>query len=177
VFLKILLVLALIVAAVLLYAATKPNAFRLQRSIVINAPPEKIFALLNNFHNWKQWAPQDKEDSTMQRTYSGPESGTGATSDWDSKGSAGKGRMEIIESIQPNKVSVKVDFVKPFAAHGINEFTLQPSGASTQVTWNWTMRSSMVYMLNVTSIFVNIDKKMGEHFETGLRNLKTTAEE
>ena len=175
-FLRIVFIFALIVVAILLYAATKPSTFLLQRSIVINAPPEKVFVLINDFHNWNQWAPQDKEDPTMQRTFAGPNSGIGATSDWDSKGSAGKGHTEIVESASPSKVSVKVEFAKPFVAHAVNDFTLQPSGTGTQVTWHWSMQSSMVYVLNLTGIFVNTDKKMGEHFEAGLKNLKAAAE-
>lgn len=89
--LKVVAFVTLVIVAVLLFAATKPNAFRVQRSIDIHAQPEKIFVLINDFHNWTLWAPQDREDSTLRRTYSGPLSGKGAASQWDSTGKAGKG--------------------------------------------------------------------------------------
>jgi hypothetical protein len=95
--LKIIIVFAALVAIVLAFAATKPKIFTVQRTINIKAP-DKIFELVNDFHNWSGWAPQDKEDPTMKRTYSGAVSGKGAVSEWVSSGSAGKGRMTITES-------------------------------------------------------------------------------
>ena len=165
---------ALLLGAVLLYAASKPNIFRVERSQNIEAPPEKIFALINNFHNWPLWAPQDREDATMRRAFSGPESGAGAVSEWTSSGSAGGGRMAIIESAPGQKISVQVDFVKPLAAHNINQFTLQPSGNVTRVTWS--MQGTNLFMMKFMSVFVNMDRMAGKHFESGLENLKAAAE-
>jgi hypothetical protein len=67
-----------------------------------------------------------------------------------------------------------VDFVKPFEAHNLNQFTLEPDGTSTKVTW--TMQGTNVYMTKVMSVFVNVDRLMGKHFETGLSDLKAIAE-
>jgi hypothetical protein len=74
----------------------------------------------------------------VSRTYSGAANGKGAVSEWNSNGSAGKGRMEITESVFPSKISIKVDFVRPFEAHNTNEFTLEPTGALTKVVWTIT---------------------------------------
>jgi uncharacterized protein YndB with AHSA1/START domain len=163
-----------VIAAVLAFAATKSKTFHVQRSITIKSPPEKVFALINDFHNWSGWAPQDKEDPTMRRTYSGTASGKGSVSEWNSTGNAGKGRMAIIESVPSKMISIKVDFVKPFQAHNLNEFTLEPDGALTKITW--TMRGSNLYVMKIMSIFVNMDSVVGKHFESGLNNLKTVAE-
>ena len=171
---KIVFVLVVLVAVILAYAATKPDMIQITRSTIIKASPERIFALINDFHNWIRWAPQDREDPTMTRTYSGPTSGVGSISDWESKGSAGKGRMSITEASPPTKISIKVDFVKPFEAHNLNQFTLDPDGSSTKVTW--TMQGTNVYMTKVMSVFVNLDRLMGKHFESGLGDLKAIAE-
>ena len=141
---------------------------------MINAPPEKIFALINDFHNWSLWAPQDREDSTMKRTFSGSASGTGAVSNWTSKGTAGRGSMSITESTPPDSIVIQVDFLKPFRAHNVNEFSLEAGGASTKVTW--TMQGANLFFMKIMSIFVNMDRVMGRHFETGLDNLKAVAE-
>jgi hypothetical protein len=109
--LRIIIVAAVLIAAVLVFAAMKPSTFHLQRSITIKAPSEKIFPLVNDFHKWSAWQAQEKDDSGIQRTYSGPAAGVGAASEWQGSGSTGKGRMLITES-----VSVAVDFVKPFQA-------------------------------------------------------------
>ena len=172
--LRIVVLPALLLGAVLLYAASKPDIFRVERSRNIEAPPEKIFALINDFHKWPRWAPQDREDATMHRTFSGAERGVGAVSEWTSSGSAGRGRMAIIESAPGQKVSVQVDFVKPLAAHNINQFTLQPSGSTTRVTWG--MQGTNLFMMKFMSVFVNMDRMAGKHFESGLEDLKVAAE-
>ena len=173
--LRIIIIVAVLIAAVLALATTKPKTFEVQRSISIKAPREKIFALINDFHSWSGWAPQDKLDPTMNRTYGGAANGKGAVSEWNSTGSAGKGRMSITESVPPSMISIKVDFVKPFEAHNINEFTLEPDGALTKVTW--TMHGTNLYIMKIMSIFVNMDRIVGRHFESGLDNLKTVAEQ
>jgi uncharacterized protein YndB with AHSA1/START domain len=172
---KIVIIVAVLIAALLAFAATKPKTFRIQRSMSIKAPPEKIFALINDFHSWSGWAPQDKEDPTMSRTYSGAAFGKGAVSEWNSSGSAGKGRMAIVESVPSSMISIQVDFVKPFEAHNINEFSLKPAGGLTEVVW--TMHGTNLYIMKIMSIFVNMDGVVGKHFESGLYNLRTVAEQ
>jgi uncharacterized protein YndB with AHSA1/START domain len=174
VLLKALVTAGVIIAGVLLFAATKPDIFRIQRAVMINAPQAKIFPLIDNFHNWSQWAPPDMEDPTIQRTFSGPASGVGAVSDWTGSGSTGKGRMTITKSVPPENISIMVDWAKPFQAHNLNEFTLEPQGAATKVTW--TMNGTNVYMMKVMGVFVNMDRFTGKHFETGLANLKIASE-
>jgi uncharacterized protein YndB with AHSA1/START domain len=172
--LKIILAILFLIAAILVFAATKPDTFRIQRSMVIQAPPEKIFPLINDLHNWPQWAPQDREDATMKRTFGGPESGVGATSTWSGSGNTGRGQMTITSSAPPGSVVVTVDFEKPFQAHNINEFMLEPDGASTRVTWK--MHGPNLYVMKLMSVFTNMDRVMGKHFETGLENLKQVAQ-
>jgi len=169
------LVVVVAIVFVLAFAATKPKIFTVQRTINIKAPPDKIFAFINDFHNWSNWAPQDKDDRTMKRTYSGSANGKGAVSEWVSGGSAGRGRMTIIESTPPRMISVQVDFVKPFEVQNINEFTLEPAGNSTEVTW--TMRGTNLYIMKLMSVFKNMDSVAGKHFERGLENLKAVAEQ
>jgi uncharacterized protein YndB with AHSA1/START domain len=161
-------------AAILVAAAMKPNTFMIERSIVIQAPPGKIFPLIDDFRNWSQWAPQDREDPSIMRTYSGAPSGMGAVSNWTSSGSAGSGQMSITESVPPSKVVISVDFAKPFAAHNVNTFTLDPEGASTKVTWK--MQGTNLYFMKVMSMFSSLDRMLGGHFERGLKDLKDTAE-
>lgn len=172
--LKLFAALVVLVFAVLVFAATKPDTFRIQRSIIIQAPPEKVFPLLDNLHNWPQWAPQDQEDPTMQRSYIGPESGVGAVSDWKGSGSSGKGRMTIVESAPPRSITIDVDWVKPFTTRNVNQFTLEPDGSSTRVTWS--MQGPNLFPMKLLSVFTNLDRVMGKHFEDGLANLKVRAE-
>jgi uncharacterized protein YndB with AHSA1/START domain len=161
-------------AGVLGYAATKPNAFRIERSATIDAPPEKVFALINDLPSWVTWSPFERLDPALKRTYSGPSAGVGATYAWEGNNQAGKGRMEIAESSPPSKVLIKLDFDQPFEAHNIAEFTLEPKGDSTIVTW--AMHGPSPYVMKVMTLFFSMDDMVGKEFETGLANLKTVAE-
>jgi uncharacterized protein YndB with AHSA1/START domain len=162
------------VGAVLAYATTRPDSFTVQRTATIKAPPDKIFALINDFHSWPAWSPWEKLDPAMQRTHGGAAQGKGATYAWVGNSKVGEGRMEILESTPPSKVSIKLDFIKPFEGHNTADFTLQPQGDSTQVTW--VMYGPAPYITKLMGIFVSMDEMIGKDFEEGLGNLKTVAE-
>jgi uncharacterized protein YndB with AHSA1/START domain len=176
---KILIVIVAVIAAILIFAATRPNSFHVERSITIHAPADKIFPLINNLQAWESWAPDDRKDPTTKTTYSGPASGVGAVSEWDGKGSGGKGRAQIRESVPARKVSVMVDFVRPFEAHNLNEFKLEPQpagpgGEATKVTWS--IDASNLYAMKLVGVFFNIQREFGKHIDQGLGNLKSVAE-
>lgn len=163
-----------LLAALLGFAATRPDTFRVQRATSVKAPPEKIFALINDFHSWDSWSPWEKMDPTMKRTHSGAANGKGAVYEWEGNNKVGKGRMEIMDTSPPSKVTIKLDFVKPFEGHNIAEFTLEAKGDSTNVTW--AMYGPSPYIARVMGIFFNMDNLIGKDFETGLANIKTVAE-
>lgn len=169
------IVLVALVAGVLAYAATKPDTLRVQRTTTIKAPPEKIFALINDFRSWGAWSPYEKKDPAMKRTFSGAASGQSAVYEWDGNGNVGRGRMEILESSPPAKIAIKLDFIKPFEGHNIAEFTLEPNGDATRVTW--TMSGPSPYIGKVMSVFLDMDRMIGTDFEAGLANLKAATEQ
>jgi hypothetical protein len=168
-------IIALALAALLGYAATKPDTFRVQRSATLTAPPERIFPLVNDFHNWASWSPWEKLDPFMKKTHSGAASGRGAVYEWEGNKKVGKGRMEIIEESIPSKITIKLDFFKPFEAHNTAEFTLAGRGDSTDITWAME-NGSQPFMFKVMGVFVNLDNMIGKDFETGLANLKGIVE-
>ena len=173
-FIKILLVIVVLIAAILAFAATRADTFRVQRSAVISAPSDKIFPLIDDFHNWATWSPYEKLDPAMKRTLSGEPSGKGAVYAWEGNSKAGEGRMEIIESTSTSRVVIKLDFLKPFEAHNTAEFTLQPQGDTTRVTW--AMYGPAPFIAKLMGLFFSMDKMIGKDFETGLNNLKTRTE-
>lgn len=168
------IVVVVAIVAVLGLAALKPNTFRIQRATTIKAPPEKIFALIDDFHAWGSWSPWEKVDPSMTRTYSGTGSGKGAVYAWEGNRDIGQGRMEITEMAPPSRVVIKLDFLAPLEAHNTAEFTLNPKGDSTDVTWAMYGPNSFVGKL--IGVFLSMDKMVGGMFETGLANLKTVAE-
>ena len=169
----IVLVVVVAVAGLLAYAAMKPDDFRVQRSIAIKAPPDKVMAVVGDLKGWTAWSPYEKKDPGMKRAYAGTPSGKGAIYEWDGNKDVGRGRMEILEST-PSKVVIKLDFITPFEAHNTAEFTAQPQGDSTNVTW--AMYGPSPYMAKVMQTVMNMDKMIGTDFEAGLQSLKTVAE-
>ena len=173
-FKTIAIVVVVLIAGILAYAATQPDKFRVQRSTSIKAPPEKIFALINDLHSWGSWSPWEKKDPAMKRTFSGAASGKGAAYAWEGNSNVGEGRMEIVDASPPSKVTIKLDFVKPMEGHSTAEFALEPKGDSTNVTW--AMYGPNSYLAKVIHIFMSMDKMIGDDFEAGLANLKSVAE-
>lgn len=171
---KTALVVAFLVAAVLLYALTRPDTLHVERSVTVNAPPEKIYPLINDYRNWSAWSPYEKKDPAMKRTFNGPTSGKGAVYAWDGDKNVGKGRMEIVDTSPSSKITIKLDFERPFEANNVVNFTIQPTPTGSNVTW--AMDGPMPCISKLMSVFINMDTMIGKDFEAGLANLKTVAE-
>lgn len=154
-------------------AVAKPGTFRVQRTRRIQAPPEAIFALIEDFRRWPAWSPYEKLDPEMRKTYSGPATGRGSVYQWQGNRKAGEGRMEIVETVPSSVVRIQLDFLKPFEGHNTAEFTLVPEGDATLVTW--AMFGPLTLMARVMSVFCSMDRLMGKEFETGLENLGAAA--
>ena len=169
----ILIVIAVAVAAVLAYAASKPDTFMVRRSASIAAPPEKIFPMIEDLRAQSTWSPFEK-DPNMKRTHSGAPRGKGAVYAWDGNRQVGAGRIAITESVPSSKVVLLLDMVRPFKAHNTVEFTLDRIGAGTNVTW--AMQGRQPYMAKVMGLFLDCDKMCGGMFEEGLAKLKVLAE-
>jgi len=168
----VLIVIALI-AALLFFAASQPSDFQIHRYVMIKAPPEKVFPLIEDFHRWVEWSPWENIDPDLQRTYSGAPKGEGALYAWEGK-KTGAGRMEIMRTLPPGEVFIKLDFEKPMKAHNSVEIMLEPEGADTRV--DWTMKGEHDFMGKLMNLFMNIDRLVGRDFEKGLAQLKAVAE-
>jgi len=167
----ILIVLALIV--ILVYASTRPDTFRVERSATFITTPDKVFAQINDFHNWGAWSAWARMAPAMSKTFSGAASRVGPTYAWQGN-KVGQGSMEITESMPNSKVMMKLDFLSPMEAHNIAEFTIHPEGNGTRLTW--AMYGPSPFISKLFGVFVNMDKMIGKDFEVGLANLKTVVE-
>ena len=171
---KIAIAVAVIVAGVLGYAATRPDTFRVERTATVKAPPEKIYPLIEDFRAWTGWSPWERLDPGLKRTYAGAPSGVGAEYAWDGDRNVGKGRMRIVEAAPPSRVVIQLDFEKPFEGHSVAQLTLAPAGDGTVVTW--AMRGENRFVGKLISVCMSMDRMIGDQFETGLANLKALAE-
>jgi uncharacterized protein YndB with AHSA1/START domain len=167
-------VLAIAIAVVLILAARKPDTFSVRRAIAVSAPAEKVFPLINDFHQWGSWSPYENKDPAMKRNYDGPASGKGAVYGWEGNKNVGSGRMEILDVSAPSKIVIKLDFFAPFEGHNTAEFTMLPQGNATNVTW--LMHGPAPFMSKMMQVFMNLDHMIGKDFEVGLANLKRITE-
>jgi hypothetical protein len=173
--LYILIGIAAIVALFVGVVAMQPPDFRVARTTKIAAPASAVFTQVNDFHNWNAWNPWGKIDPEMKQTYEGASEGVGAIYSWVGNGHVGSGRMTITESRPSDLIRIKLEFLKPFAATNTAEFTLQPEGDKTALTWS--MAGKKNFMTKAFHLFMDMDKMIGGQFETGLADIKAIAEE
>lgn len=171
---KILLGLAAVVVVLLVVIATRPGRYEVKRSLQMKAPPSVVYAQVSDFHAWDGWSPWDKMDPAMKRTYGEVASGVGATYSWVGNDQVGEGKMTITEAKPGERVTIDLEFIKPFASKTVTEFTLAGSGEGTNVTW--AMSGENDFMGKAFSLVMDMDKAVGGDFERGLAEMKTRAE-
>ena len=173
-----LLVIVVAVIALLAYASTRPDTFRMERSIRIAAPIVQVAEQIDDFHKWGTWSPWEHIDPTMTRKFSGADAGVGAIYEWDSQGKAGAGRMEITEmraGAERSLIAIRLEFLKPWTAVNTAEFLMTPTEAGTDL--NWAMFGPSPFMSKLMGVFINFDRMVGKDFEAGLAALKRNAEQ
>ena len=154
---KILIVLAVIVVGFVAFVALRPSEYRVARTVTISAPAPAVFAQVNDFHRWDAWNPWAKMDPAMKQTYEGAPAGTGAVYTWTG-----------------NKEVGDLEFLKPFAATSTAEFTFEPEGSHTAVTWS--MGGKVNFVAKVVHPFVDMGTMIGANFEKGLADMKSVVE-
>lgn len=171
---KILLAFALALIILGIVIQVQPATYHVERSTAVAAPSERVFAMVNDFHNWSEWSPWEKLDPSMKKTYSGPPAGTGAGYAWQGNSQVGEGRMQITDSVPTRKVTVHLEFLKPFPSESITTFTTQSDASGSRVTWAMDGQSN--FLTKAMNLFTSMDKMIGPDFERGLAQLKAKAE-
>jgi uncharacterized protein YndB with AHSA1/START domain len=163
-----------LVLVVLALAASRPDTFRVERTLAMKAPPERVFAHVNDFKAWRDWSPWERMDPAMKRIFSASTAGPGASYAWEGNSKVGKGRMEIAEAQPASNLRIKLDFEAPMEGHNIAEFTFRPQGEKTLVRWQ--MSGPMSFPGKVFGLFMDMDRMIGKDFEAGLENLRAIVE-
>ena len=171
---RLLIGLAALVGLFVFVVAMQPSEFRVARRTVIGAAPAAVFAHVNDFRKWDAWNPWAKIDPGMKQTYEGPPTGVGAVYTWAGNGEVGEGRMTLTESRPSELIRIRLEFLKPLAATSTAEFTFQPEGERTAVTWSMTGRNGFV--AKAIHLVMNMDRMIGGQFEAGLARMKAVAE-
>ncbi len=171
---KTLIGVATVVVLLVIVVSARPATFHVERSTMVSAPPEAVFSQVNDFHAWPNWSPWEKMDPGMKKTFSGSASGQGSVYSWAGNDKVGEGRMTIEKSDKPSLVSIKLEFLKPFAATNTATFTFTPAADGTKATW--AMDGNNNFMSKAFQLFMDMDKMIGKDFEQGLASMKVAAE-
>jgi uncharacterized protein YndB with AHSA1/START domain len=171
---KILIGIAAVIAVFLIVVATRPSSFHLERSVVIAAPPEAVFAQVNDLHAWAAWSPYETLDPQVKKTFEGAPAGAGAIFRWAGNDKVGEGWMTTEKSEKPSYVELKVASFKPWPSIYVTSFTFAPAPEGTTVTW--AVDGQYNFMDKATWLFKDKEKLVGGDFERGLAAMKVAAE-
>ena len=171
---KIFIVLAVLVVLFLIVAALQSPDYAVSRTTTIASPASVPFAYVNDLHRWQEISPYVKMDPAAKYTFDGPAAGPGASLAWAGNAKVGEGKMTIVET-QPNQLArMRLDFKKPFATVGMADFTFEPAGNDTRVTWS--MKGKKVFITKAMGLILSMDKMVGPQFEEGLAKMKSLSE-
>lgn len=148
--------------------------YQYEKSMIINAPANKVYANINSMQSFNQWNPWMKLDPQMKVEYKGVSGVKGDRYCWDSNlDDAGAGCQEIVAIEENRKIQTKINFIRPFEGEAFSDIILEPQGNATKVTWN--MKTEMGYPTNLMKLFM--DGQMDDSYIEGLMNLKKISEQ
>lgn len=174
IYMTVSVVILALLAALLIFIATRSDTMHVERTAVVNAPADVVFSIINDLHQWSLWSPYDKRDPDMKKTYEGAPTGPGASYAWNGNKHVGEGRMTIVSG-QPNElITMKLEFTRPFPGQNRVDFKLVPITGGTRVSW--ILEGKNNFMSKAMSLIINMDKMIGTDFEVGLANLNTVAQ-
>ncbi|MGY3356128.1 hypothetical protein ACVWZK_002791 [Bradyrhizobium sp. GM0.4] len=116
------ILLAVGIVGVLGFALTKPDTFRVERSLAVKAPANAVYPLVADFHRWTAWSPYENRDPAMKRAFGGTAQGKGATYAWDGNNNVGAGHMEILEASASSQ-----NYASSSISSGLSKATTPPS--------------------------------------------------
>jgi uncharacterized protein YndB with AHSA1/START domain len=172
---KPLVLVGLVIAASVVFVQSRPTDFLITRSRTVPAPAELVYAHVADLHEWAKWSPWEKIDPEMLREYEGPSAGPGASYRWSGNDDVGEGRMTITDVEPPGRVTIRLEFIRPFPAKNTTDFYIDATGLGTEVTW--AMSGQNGFMAKLFGLFMDLDQQVGGDFEKGLAQLdEVTAE-
>lgn len=160
---------AVFLLALVAFIASRPTDYRVERSATVSAPPDAVFGVINDLHQWGLWSPYDSRDPNMKKTYSGTEAGPGAAYAWNGNKDVGEGKLTIVSSKPGELVTMNLEFTRPFACTNEVNFKIEPVAGGSRVSW--IMDGKNNFMSKTFGLFMNMDKMIGTDFEKGLGNL------
>lgn len=168
------IVLLAVIAALVIFIATRPPVFRVSRALAMNAPASAIYPHINSLAAWNAWSPWAKMDPHCKTVFEGSPEGKGCIMHWDGNKDVGKGSLTITESVPNERVEIQLDFLKPFKGTSYATLALEPQASQTLVTWSMHGRNNFIG--KALSCVMNCEKMVGGQYQKGLENIRAIVE-
>jgi hypothetical protein len=173
---RILLVIAIIIGVALIAALFVKKDMDAVREVTINKPKQDVFNYVKHLKNQEAYSKWEKMDPAMKKSYRGTDGTVGFVSAWDSeKDDVGKGEQEIKKIIEGERMDTELRFMEPMESTATSAITTESVSANATKV-KWAFHGRMAYPFNLMGLFMNMEKMIGDDFQTGLNNLKTVLE-
>jgi hypothetical protein len=148
-----------------------PTHYRVERTILINAPAAMVHPWVEDLQRWPAWANWNHSDPTLVTTYTAVSSGVGAGETWRSE-RAGSGTRTIIRSDATSGVEFNTELGDGTLCKG--KFLYKESAGTTTITW--TDQGQLPRLIGGFSKGA-FEDTVGEHMDEGLKRLKRIVEQ
>jgi uncharacterized protein YndB with AHSA1/START domain len=172
--LAIVAVVVLAVLGIVVTASMQPEAYHIERSVVIAAPPAKVYGFIADFNNYGAWSPWESLDPSMKKTVTGAPGTVGSTYAWEGNDKVGAGTMTFTEVKPDERLVIALDFLRPFPSKGVTTWTTAADGAGTKMTWAMDGRNEAIFQKVFGMFFM--ESMLGKSFDEGLAKLKAATE-
>lgn len=164
----------IVLAVLAVFVTMQPDDTHVERSAVVKASPQEVYAYVNNLDNWNSFSPWADLDPNARISYEGPRAGEGAVFHWDGNSEVGEGSMKIVESVPGESVRMDLEFVRPFPGTSSAMFKMEPVEGGTNVTWSSNWKNN--FLAKAVSLVIDCEAMTGGYFEQGLENLRAQVE-
>ncbi|MBP6432381.1 MAG: SRPBCC family protein [Ferruginibacter sp.] len=172
---RLLLFILFLVAAALITALFVSKDLNVSKEVVINKPKQDVFNYIKQLKNQNNYAVWNKMDPNMKQTFTGTDATVGFISAWEGNKDVGKGQQTITKITEGERFETELKFIEPWESKA-NAFmtTTAVNDSTTKVSWGF--ESKMAYPMNITKLFMDMEKMLGDDYQKGLANLKTVLE-
>lgn len=166
-----------IIALILIVASLQPTNWSVERSVLIEAPREKVWAIVSDLNRYTEWNPYARMDPDARITVTGPAATVGSSYAWDGNQS-GAGRMTTAALVNGSRIDFQLAFERPMSVINEASFIVGPQENPTKMTWSMQGHHKGLTGLisRALHLFIDIDSMVGQQFESGLAVLKQIAE-
>lgn len=170
----VLIAIAVILGLLIVVGLFLPSTMSVEKSIVIDTPPNVPYSQVTNLRNMPKWDSWSKLDTNMETIYEGPIAGVGAKRSWVSKDKqVGSGSMTIIKDDPFSNIEIALDLGNHGQAKSY--FTFEKiNNKKTKVVWGFSNEIDIPVFGGYLSFLMEL--MIEKDYEKGLESLKKLSE-